>query len=41
VALIPHTLEVTTLGALEKGSRVHLESDILAKYVARQLEAKA
>lgn len=41
VALIPHTLQVTTLGSLEKGSRVHLESDILAKYVARQLEAKA
>jgi riboflavin synthase len=41
VALIPHTLAVTTLGILQKGSRVHLESDILAKYVARQLEAKA
>lgn len=38
VALIPHTLQVTTLGALKVGSRVHLESDILAKYVARQLE---
>jgi riboflavin synthase len=41
VALIPHTLQVTTLGTLRTGSRVHLESDILAKYVARQLEAKA
>jgi riboflavin synthase len=41
VALIPHTLAVTTLGTLQTGSRVHLESDILAKYVARQLEAKA
>ncbi|MFO0013977.1 MAG: riboflavin synthase [Planctomycetota bacterium] len=39
IALIPHTLAVTTLGSLETGSRVHLESDILAKYVARQLEA--
>jgi riboflavin synthase len=41
VALIPHTLDVTTLGSLKSGSRVHLESDILAKYVARQLEANA
>ncbi len=41
VALIPHTLAVTTLGTLQTGSRVHLESDILAKYVTRQLEAKA
>src|SRR5919205_239564 len=31
VALIPHTLEVTTLGALEPGTRVNLEVDILAK----------
>jgi len=37
VALIPHTLDVTTLGMLAMGSQVHLESDILAKYVARQL----
>lgn len=35
VALIPHTLEVTTLGQLEVGSRVNLETDILAKYMAR------
>lgn len=33
VALIPHTLEVTTLGALVAGARVNLEVDILAKYV--------
>jgi len=39
VALIPHTLAVTTLGALQKGKKVHLETDILAKYVARQLES--
>jgi riboflavin synthase len=38
VALIPHTLAFTTLGTLEVGSPVHLESDILAKYVARQLD---
>lgn len=37
VALIPHTLEVTTLGALALGERVNLEGDILAKYVASLL----
>jgi riboflavin synthase len=34
VALIPHTLEVTTLGRRKKGDAVNLEGDILAKYVA-------
>ncbi|MCC6507477.1 MAG: riboflavin synthase [Pirellulaceae bacterium] len=38
VALIPHTLEVTTLGQLRAGDEVHLETDLLAKYVQRQLE---
>lgn len=38
VALIPHTLQVTTLGQLKVGDPVHLETDLLAKYVARQLE---
>ena len=38
VALIPHTLEVTTLGKLSVGSRVNLETDVLAKYVERQLQ---
>ena len=33
VALIPHTLEVTTLSDLEPGDRVNFEADILAKYV--------
>ncbi len=37
VALIPHTLAVTTLGRLEPGDPVNLETDILAKYVQRQL----
>ncbi len=37
VALIPHTLNVTTLGALRVGDAVNLETDILAKYVQRQL----
>jgi len=38
VALIPHTLEVTTLGALKPGDRVNLEADVLGKYVKRYLE---
>ena len=38
VALIPHTLEVTTLGKLSVGHRVNLETDMLAKYVQRQLD---
>jgi riboflavin synthase len=35
VNLIPHTLEVTTLGTLAKGSRLNLEIDLLARYVER------
>ena len=38
VALIPHTLEVTTLGRLEPGHRVNLEADVLGKYVKRYVE---
>jgi riboflavin synthase len=37
VALIPHTLEVTTLGELEPNQPVNLEADVLAKYVERLL----
>jgi riboflavin synthase len=37
IMLIPHTLAMTTLGTLQIGDAVHLETDILAKYVARQL----
>jgi riboflavin synthase len=40
VALIPFTLAVTTLGRLQPGGRVNLETDILAKYVQRLDEAK-
>lgn len=36
-ALIPHTLAVTNLGALQVGDAVNLETDLLAKYVERQL----
>jgi riboflavin synthase len=35
VNLVPHTLEVTTLGLLRAGSRVNLEIDIIARYVER------
>jgi riboflavin synthase len=35
VNLIPHTLAVTTLGALRAGSRVNLEVDLIARYVER------
>ncbi len=35
VNLIPHTLSVTTLHALKPGMRVNLETDMLARYVAR------
>jgi riboflavin synthase len=35
VALIPHTLEVTTLGALDRDDQVNLETDILAKYLRK------
>ena len=35
VALVAHTLEVTTLGSLEPGDPVNLEADILAKYVEK------
>ena len=38
VALIPHTLDVTTLGAMQPGDPVNLETDLLAKYVQRLLE---
>ena len=40
VALIPHTLEVTTLGRLQPGDRVNIEVDILAKYMHRMLSVR-
>jgi riboflavin synthase len=39
VALIPHTLEVTTFGGLAAGDRVNLEVDVLAKYVEKLMMA--
>lgn len=38
VALIPHTLDVTTLGLRNPGDQVNLEIDVLAKYVERLLK---
>jgi riboflavin synthase len=40
VALVPHTIEATTLSALRPGQRVNLEADVLAKYVERLLGAR-
>ena len=40
VALIPYTLKVTTLGRKKVGDRVNIETDILAKYVQRLVEAQ-
>ncbi|MFN8586391.1 MAG: riboflavin synthase [Candidatus Eisenbacteria bacterium] len=38
IAYIPHTLAVTTAGTYVPGRRVHLEVDLLARYLARLLE---
>jgi len=40
VALIPHTLSVTTLGRARPGSRVNIENDILGKYVDHLLQGR-
>jgi riboflavin synthase len=40
VALVPHTLEVTTLGGKRPGDEVNLEVDVLAKYVERMVETR-
>ncbi|WP_144720774.1 riboflavin synthase [Agrococcus jejuensis] len=37
VSLIPETLEATTLGALVPGDRVNVETDVVARHVARML----
>jgi riboflavin synthase len=38
VALVPHTLQVTTLGDRRPGDPVHLEVDVVAKYVERLVQ---
>jgi riboflavin synthase alpha subunit len=40
VALVPHTLEATTLSTLAPGQEVNVEADVLAKYVERLLEGR-
>jgi riboflavin synthase len=40
VLVIPHTLKVTTLGALAAGAAVNLEVDLMARYAARLLEPR-
>ena len=39
VNIIPHTWTVTTLGQLQPGDPIHIEIDMLARYVARLQEA--
>lgn len=41
VALIPHTLAVTTLGDRKVGDSVNIETDLLAKYVQQQLSVES
>jgi riboflavin synthase len=41
VALIPHTIDITTLGFKQAGERVNLEIDLFAKYVFKCLESMA
>ena len=40
VSLIPETLERTTLGRVDPGTRLNVECDVLARYVVRQLSAE-
>jgi riboflavin synthase len=39
VAIVPHTLQVTTFGTLAVGDAVNLEADMIARYVERLLAA--
>jgi riboflavin synthase len=40
VLIIPHTLSVTTFGALKAGDEINLEIDVMARYAARLLETR-
>lgn len=40
VLIIPHTLQVTTFGALRKGDDLNLEVDTMARYLARLMEMR-
>src|SRR4051812_22974053 len=40
VLIIPHTLGVTTFGALRQGDQINLEIDVMARYAARLMETR-
>jgi riboflavin synthase len=40
VLIIPHTLAVTTLGAIQPGTMMNLEIDLMARYAARLMETR-
>lgn len=40
IALIPHTLKITTLGIKEKGDKVNIEIDYLGKWIKKIVEEK-
>lgn len=40
INVIPHTFEVTTLGDLKKGDQVHIEVDLIARYLERLLSGE-
>jgi riboflavin synthase len=40
VLIIPHTLTVTTLGTWQKGTKINLEVDLMARYAARLMEPR-
>lgn len=41
VCLIPHTMEITTLGRLQPGDAVNLEVDLIARYLERLMDPEA
>lgn len=41
INVIPHTFEVTTLGGLQVGDQVHIEVDLIARYLERLLTGTA
>lgn len=41
INIIPHTWQVTSFGSLQQGQKVHIEADMLARYVSRILEVKS
>jgi len=40
IAIIPHTAQITTLGSRKVGDPIHVEVDVLAKYVEKMLAAR-